>query len=57
MPVNNSYELKRFVDSAVREVRVTDIHTHLYSAQFDDMLLWGIDDLLTYHYLVAAFFR
>lgn len=57
MPVNNSYELKRFVDSAVREVRVTDIHTHLYSAQFDDMLLWGIDDLLTYHYLVAEFFR
>src|SRR5439155_20252529 len=33
------------------------IHTHLYDPAFRDLLLWGIDDLLTYHYLVAEAFR
>ncbi len=36
---------------------VTDIHTHLYEPAFGDLLLWGIDDLLVYHYLVAEAFR
>ena len=30
-----------------------DIHTHLYEAAFGELLLWGIDELLIYHYLVA----
>ncbi len=34
-----------------------DIHTHLYDAAFGPLLLWGIDDLLVYHYLVAETFR
>ncbi len=36
---------------------VYDIHTHLYTPAFGDLLLWGIDDLLVYHYLVAEGFR
>lgn len=36
---------------------IVDIHTHLYAPQFGKLLLWGIDELLTYHYLVAEFFR
>ncbi len=32
---------------------VTDIHTHLFDPAFKDLCLWGIDELLTYHYLVA----
>lgn len=36
---------------------VTDIHTHLYDPAFRNLLAWGIDDLLTYHYLVAESFR
>ena len=36
---------------------VTDIHTHLYDPAFKELLLWGIDDLLVYHYLVAEAFR
>jgi len=36
---------------------VTDIHTHLYAPAFGDMLAWGIDELLTYHYLIAEFLR
>jgi hypothetical protein len=34
-----------------------DIHTHVYSEAFGELLLWGIDELLTYHYLVAELFR
>ncbi len=34
-----------------------DIHTHLFAPQFGDLGLWGIDELLTYHYLEAEFFR
>lgn len=38
-------------------VPITDIHTHIYPAEFKELSLWGIDELLTYHYLVAEFFR
>src|SRR5437660_10726322 len=34
-----------------------DIHTHLFSPAFGTLGLWGIDELLTYHYLEAEFFR
>jgi hypothetical protein len=46
-------EVARIVD----ETPVFDIHTHLYDPAFGDLLLWGIDDLLVYHYLVAESFR
>ncbi len=36
---------------------VVDVHTHLYDPAFKQLLLWGIDDLLVYHYLVAEVFR
>ncbi|HUU97925.1 MAG TPA: glucuronate isomerase [Phycisphaerae bacterium] len=49
------------IETAVRRALDTspiiDIHTHLYAPQFGKLLLWGIDELLTYHYLVAEFFR
>jgi hypothetical protein len=45
------------VESALFDTPVLDIHTHIYSAGFGDLLLWGIDELLTYHYLVAEVFR
>src|SRR5690606_5100125 len=41
----------------VGNMPVTDIHTHLYAPAFEKMLLWGIDEILTYHYLVAEYFR
>lgn len=34
-----------------------DVHTHLYSARFGDLLLWGFDELVTYHYLIAEVCR
>ncbi len=45
------------VDEIVRKTPVYDIHTHLYAPAFEKMLLFGIDELLTYHYLVAETFR
>ena len=41
---------------AVAETTITDIHTHLFSPAHGDLLLWGPDAVLTYHYLVAELF-
>ena len=45
------------VGRSVRETSVYDIHTHLYDPALGELLLWGIDDQLGYHYLVAEAFR
>ena len=45
------------VEQIVNATPIHDIHTHLYDPAFSDLLLWGIDELLTYHYLVAESFR
>ena len=45
------------VEEIVASTPVYDIHTHLYDPAFGGLLLWGIDDLLVYHYLVAESFR
>lgn len=44
------------VEKAVSQAVVTDIHTHLFPPAHGKLLLWGADDLLTYHYLVAELF-
>ena len=41
----------------VEETPVFDMHTHLFPHAFGDLLHWGIDELLTYHYLVAELMR
>jgi len=46
-------ELARTVSAIVNKTPILDVHTHLYSARFGELLLWGIDELLTYHYLVC----
>ncbi|MEP6901727.1 MAG: glucuronate isomerase [Actinomycetota bacterium] len=50
-------ELHRQVEDVVTTTPVIDIHTHLFSTEFGEMNLSGIDELLTYHYLVAETFR
>ena len=49
--------LARRVEKIVANAPVFDIHTHLYDPAFKELLLWGIDELLVYHYLVAEAFR
>jgi hypothetical protein len=56
-PTLHADALDHAVERAVRTTPVYDIHTHLYAPAFGDLLLWGIDDLLVYHYLVAEGFR
>jgi len=33
------------------------MHPHLHDPAFGELLVWGIDELLVYHYLVAEAFR
>ena len=50
-------KLRPFVLQTVNETPVLDLHTHLYSPPFGDLLLWGPDELVTYHYLIAEVSR
>jgi hypothetical protein len=45
------------VEEVLSSTQFIDIHTHLFSPVFGKIGLWGIDELLTYHYLEAEFFR
>lgn len=49
--------LHETISEIVSNTQVIDIHTHLFAPQFGAMNLFGIDELLTYHYLVAELFR
>ena len=49
-------ELRAKVRDVVATAPILDIHTHVYPPRFGKLLLWGIDELLTYHYLVAEVF-
>ncbi len=55
--IKSDMELRKIVDKAMNEVKITDVHTHLYTPCFKDLLLWGVDELVTYHYLIAETFR
>lgn len=58
-------QLQEAVRRIVADQPVTDLHTHCYTPKFGDssdgsgkgLLLWGIDELVTYHYLVAEVYR
>ena len=45
------------VEETLAATPFLDIHTHLFPASFGSLGLWGIDELLTYHYLEAELFR
>src|SRR5882672_3848527 len=45
------------VEDILAATEIIDIHTHLFAPSFGKLGLWGIDELLTYHYLEAEFFR
>ena len=49
--------IRKTVAEVVEKTPVFDIHTHLYDPAFGELLLWGIDELLVYHYLVSEAFR
>ena len=50
-------DLDALVDEVVACTPFVDVHTHLFPPGLGTFSLWGIDDLLTYHYLEAELFR
>jgi hypothetical protein len=50
-------QISQWVDHAMLGTPVLDLHTHLYPPSFGAFNLWGIDELLTYHYLIAETIR
>ncbi len=57
MVIQSKEQLRSFLHETVQTTPITDIHSHLFTEDFGNLLLWGIDELLTYHYLVAETFR
>jgi hypothetical protein len=68
--LNDRNSIQTEVERALKTEPVVDMHTHLYPPAFGTpdpnktgktdpagLLLWGGDELLTYHYLVAEVFR
>jgi hypothetical protein len=50
-------EISSVVEDVLATTSFIDIHTHLFAPTFGKLGLWGIDELLTYHYLEAELFR
>jgi hypothetical protein len=56
-PVTGSDEILRTVQSELAATRFIDVHTPLFMPSLGQLGLWGIDELITYHYLEAELFR
>ena len=56
MALKDLQSLETFVRKTVAETTISDIHTHVFPPSHGKLLLWGVDELLTYHYLVAELF-
>ncbi|MFA6133301.1 MAG: glucuronate isomerase [Phycisphaerae bacterium] len=54
--LNDFAAVEAAVRQAVATTTLSDIHTHLFPPSHGKLLLWGVDELLTYHYLVAELF-
>jgi hypothetical protein len=48
-------EVAPCVRKLVFSTEVVDVHTHLFPPSHGQLLLYGPDQMLTYHYLVAEF--
>jgi len=57
MALSSTDQIGRWVDEAMASTPVYDLHTHLYPPSFGGLMLWGIDELLTYHYLIGETIR
>jgi hypothetical protein len=56
-PVLGPQEILRAVEDELSATRFIDVHTHLFMPSLGKLGLWGIDELITYHYLEAELFR
>ena len=56
-PPLDSHQMPEAVSAALANTRFIDVHTHLFTPSLGSLGLWGIDELITYHYLEAELFR
>jgi len=56
-PITSREALDHAVSKALQATSIIDIHTHIYASAFKDVLLYGVDELVTYHYLIAEVCR
>ena len=52
-----SDQIRAAVERELNAIPFIDIHTHLFMPSLGSIGLWGIDELITYHYLEAELFR
>jgi len=52
-----SDQLRKVVEEEFQKTPIIDMHTHLFMPSLGKLGLWGIDELITYHYLEAELFR
>jgi hypothetical protein len=52
-----SNEIQPAVERELGAAKFIDVHTHLFMPSLGRLGLWGIDELITYHYLEAELFR
>jgi len=70
MPHLERHQIRPTVQAIYSAEPVVDMHTHLYPPSFgtpvpnrtgqtdpNGLMLWGLDELVTYHYLIAEVFR
>ncbi len=50
-------EILNAVHEELQKTLFIDVHTHLFMPSLGKLGLWGIDELITYHYLEAELFR
>jgi len=50
-------QIRTVVEEELARTQFIDIHTHLFMPSLGKLGLWGIDELITYHYLEAELFR
>jgi hypothetical protein len=56
-PVLEPDAIASIVQEELSKIQIIDVHTHLFKPSLGSLGLWGIDELLTYHYLEAELFR
>lgn len=55
--LTTSAEVSACLDRAFAQTKIVDMHTHLFAPCFRDYFLYGIDEMLNYHYLISETFR
>ncbi|WP_281883766.1 glucuronate isomerase [Paenibacillus sp. YYML68] len=57
MEIVDVHTLIRVVHDVINKQKITDMHTHLYPPSFGSLYRYGIDHVLTYHFLVNEYMR